>query len=92
MSPPNNITFDRYLGPRVCLLHECTDKTRDRKWLLYDQDIQRSRCKYIGCNININSLTLENSKIDLISDCSKNKNIIGDLDPGIPKAKKKRSS
>ncbi|AAK85069.1 putative myristylated membrane protein [Lumpy skin disease virus] len=90
VSPPNNITFDRYLGPRVCLLHECTDKTRDRKWLLYDQDIQRSRCKYIGCNININSLTLENSKIDLISDCSKNKNIIGDLDPGIPKAKKKR--
>ncbi|AAL69844.1 SPV105 putative myristylated membrane protein [Swinepox virus] len=83
--PPNQtITSEKYLGPRVCYLHECTDRTRDRKWLLYDQDIQRSRCKYTGCNININSLILENSKVDLISNCGY-KNINRDSDPGEPK-------
>ncbi|AYC44788.1 myristylated membrane protein [Moosepox virus GoldyGopher14] len=90
--PPNgNITLEKYLGPRVCWLHECTDETRDRKWLLYDQDVQRSRCKYTGCNININSLTLENATADLLADCYGNRTIIGDIDPGIPKENKSKN-
>ncbi|ASK51314.1 Myristylated protein, essential for entry/fusion [Eptesipox virus] len=74
----------RYLGPKVCWLHECTDETRDRKWLLFDQDVQRSRCKYIGCSININSLILKNSNANLIADCSGNKVNMGDINPGTP--------
>ncbi|CAC21346.1 108L protein [Yaba-like disease virus] len=83
--PPNNTLQQRFLGPKVCWLHECTDKTRDRKWLLFDQDVQRSRCKYTGCTININSLTMENSKADLIANCYNNNSVIGDIDPGKPK-------
>ncbi|QDJ95049.1 myristylated protein [Hypsugopox virus] len=88
-SHPDTDVNGRYLGPKVCWLHECTDETRDRKWLLYDQDEQRSRCKYIGCNININSLILQNSNANLIADCSRNKVRMGDLNPGKPTFKSK---
>lgn len=59
------------LGPKVCWLHECTDRSRDRKYLLYDQDVQRTRCKYIGCNINIETLRLSNSAAELIANCGR---------------------
>ncbi|AAR07464.1 108L [Yaba monkey tumor virus] len=83
--PPNNIKQNNFLGPKVCWLHECTDKTKDRKWLLFDQDVQRSRCKYTGCTININSLIMENSSASLIANCYNNNAVIGDVDPGNPK-------
>nr|WGO62732.1 myristylated membrane protein [Wadden Sea poxvirus] len=91
VNPPNNSKIDnieKYLGPRVCWLRECTTNNKDRKWLLYDQDIQRSKCKYTGCNININSLILNNAHADLVADCSGNNNIISDINPGLPKKNK----
>ncbi|AQT34596.1 m106L [Myxoma virus] len=84
-SPSKTITDEKYLGPRVCWLHECTDKSKDRKWLLFDQDVQRSRCKYTGCSINVNELTLENSNADLVAECKGLKTVTGDIDPGVPK-------
>ncbi|QHG62666.1 myristylated protein [Cetacean poxvirus 1] len=73
-----------YAGPRVCWLQECTNESKDRKWLYYEQDIQRTRCKYVGCNINIDSLTLKNSYANLISDCYRGEGKLGDIDPGKP--------
>ncbi|ASC55553.1 predicted myristylated protein-like protein [Seal parapoxvirus] len=61
----------KYLGPRVCRAHECTDQSRDRKWLFFSQDVQRSRCKYVGCRINVDSLVMENSRAEMIADCGK---------------------
>ncbi|ATI21054.1 myristylated protein [Western grey kangaroopox virus] len=57
------------LGPKVCWLHECTDRTRDRKYLLFSQDVQRKYCKYVGCRINVETLKLTNSTADLIAAC-----------------------
>ncbi|ARE67492.1 SWPV2-ORF241 [Shearwaterpox virus] len=70
-TPQNDKLFslELALGPKVCWLHECTDKSRDRKYLLFDQDIQRARCKYIGCNINVETLRLTNSVAELIANC-----------------------
>ncbi|AST09327.1 myristylprotein [Murmansk poxvirus] len=84
---PNEESSDKYLGPRVCLSHECTDESRDRKWLYYNQDVQRTRCKYVGCSINVNSLTLNNSHADIISDCTRHTSVVGDVDPGKPVTK-----
>lgn len=61
----------RYLGPRVCRAHECTDQSRDRKWLFFSQDVQRSRCKYVGCRIDVDSLVMENSRADMVADCGR---------------------
>ena len=58
-----------FLGPRVCWLHECTDQSRDRKYLLFDQDVQRKKCQYVGCNITVDMLQLENASATLVSDC-----------------------
>ncbi|ARE67736.1 SWPV1-228 [Shearwaterpox virus] len=70
-TPQNDKLFslELALGPKVCWLHECTDKSRDRKYLLFDQDVQRSKCKYIGCNINVETLRLTNSVAELIANC-----------------------
>ncbi|AEN03709.1 myristylprotein [Yokapox virus] len=86
---PNDEYKNKYLGPRVCLSPECTSESKDRKWLYYNQDVQRTRCKYIGCSINVNSLTLNNSHADIISDCNKRNTIVGDIDPGKPTIKAK---
>ncbi|APG58325.1 virion membrane protein A16 [BeAn 58058 virus] len=86
--PPRQDSYTKYLGPRACWTDDCTDKSRDRKWLLYDQDVQRTRCKYTGCGININSLNVNKSNVDLIADCRGNKTQIGDIDPGKPKINK----
>ncbi|ANS71195.1 myristylated protein, essential for entry/fusion [Pteropox virus] len=85
VNPPKVFADDkknRFLGPRVCWKHECTDNTRDRKWLLYNQDVQRTRCRYVGCSINIDSLTMEKSNVSLISNCHAGIPILGDVDPG----------
>ncbi len=88
VNPPREYNEERYLGPRVCWLHECTDESRDRKWLFFDQDVQRTRCQYVGCNINVDSLTLQNSDVSLIADCSRGYSLTGDLDPGKPKPRR----
>ncbi|QHR82648.1 MV entry-fusion complex protein [Brazilian porcupinepox virus 1] len=87
--PPRESVEKKYLGPRVCWMHECTSDSRDRKWLLYDQDVQRTRCKYTGCSININSLVVKNSNVDLTSDCRGYNVPIGNIDPGTPKKNNK---
>ncbi|AWU47151.1 Myristylated protein [Sea otter poxvirus] len=74
---------NRFLGPRVCWRHECTDITRDRKWLLFNQDVQRTRCKYVGCTVSIDSLSMSKSTVDIVSDCSRGIPVMGDKDPGI---------
>ncbi|ADC53995.1 myristylated protein [Pseudocowpox virus] len=74
----------KYLGPRVCRAHECTDQSRDRKWLFFSQDEQRSRCRYVGCRIDVDSLVMQNSRAHMIADCGK---AVGagyaDPDPGV---------
>ncbi|UWM73462.1 Myristylated protein [Monkeypox virus] len=81
---PKSNSGDKYLGPRVCWLHECTDESRDRKWLYYNQDVQRTRCKYVGCTINVNSLALKNSQAELTSNCTRTTSAVGDVHPGEP--------
>ncbi|AAR98450.1 ORF093 myristylated protein [Bovine papular stomatitis virus] len=74
----------KYLGPRVCRAHECTDQSRDRKWLFFSQDVQRSRCKYVGCRIDVDSLVMQNSRADMIADCGKAVAAgYADPDPGV---------
>nr|WIK87560.1 putative mystirilated membrane protein [Oriental turtle dovepox virus] len=70
-TPKNDKLFslELALGPKVCWLHECTDKSKDRKYLLFDQDFQRTKCKYIGCDINVDTLRLRNSVAELIANC-----------------------
>ncbi|ALA62505.1 putative myristylated membrane protein [Turkeypox virus] len=72
VTTPNSdklFSLELALGPKVCWLHECTDKSRDRKFLLFDQDVQRTKCKYIGCNINVEKLSLNNSIVELLANC-----------------------
>ncbi|CCD83288.1 myristylated membrane protein-putative [Squirrelpox virus] len=78
------VESEKFLGPRVCWLHECTDDTRDRKWLRFDQDVQRTRCQYVGCTINVDSLYMKNSRAELMTSCGSGLAARGDTHPGEP--------
>lgn len=71
VAPPTGrvSALETILGPRVCWVHECTDESTDRKYLLFEQDEQRKKCKYVGCSINIETLILENATATLVADC-----------------------
>lgn len=74
----------KYLGPRVCRAHECTDQSRDSKWLFFAQAVQRSRCRYVGCRIDVDSLVMRNSCADMVADCGKAvSESFADPDPGV---------
>ncbi|AVD69298.1 ORF179 [Saltwater crocodilepox virus] len=61
--------IERYLGPKVCWLHYCTDRSRDPKYLLFDQAVQRSKCRYVGCGVTVDQMDLRNSTVSIVSDC-----------------------
>lgn len=71
VAPPTNRVnaLETVLGPRVCWVHECTSQSTDRKYLLFEQDEQRKKCKYVGCSISVDTLLLEKSTATLVADC-----------------------
>ncbi|QGN68116.1 myristylprotein of the poxvirus entry/fusion-complex [Equine molluscum contagiosum-like virus] len=84
VAPPSGRVgaIETFLGPRVCWLHECTDQSRDRKYLLFDQDRQRKRCQYVGCTISVRTLQLTGASATLVADCVSRGLARGDEPPG----------